>query len=116
MATPGSLGKECPCKDPDTGKRLGRLCPLLRRKGGAWSASHGVWYLQLELPARTKSQRRQFRRSGFTRSDDAQIVLDEARKLLGLAPKDQELTLRIADLLAGVGPRQTATHPERRPA
>ncbi len=104
MATTGSIGKECTCKDPDTGKRLGRACPQLRRKGGAaWSATHGAWYLQLELPSRTKTGRRQFRRTGFTRADDAQTVLDDARELLALSPKDEELTLRIADMLAALG-------------
>jgi integrase len=103
MASHGKIGKECTCKDPDTGKPIGRTCPQLRRKGGGWSASHGVWYLQLELPARTATGRRQFRRSGFTRSDDAQAVLDDARALLALAPKDTELTLRIADLLHNLG-------------
>jgi integrase len=98
MTSPGTISKTCTCTDPN-GKRLGGRCPQLRRATGAWSSSHGVWRLQLEVPTPAGTPRRQFRRAGFPSRDDAQDVLDEARTLLALAPRDRELTLRIAQLL-----------------
>jgi integrase len=96
----GTILKTCACTDPDTGRRLRTHCPKLRRgPDGPWSATHGVWAIQLELPTPDRRPRRQFRRSGFDTRPAAQAVLDEARALLALAPRDRELTLRIADLL-----------------
>ena len=109
----GTISKRCYCTDPATGKRLGKNCPKLRRGvGGPWSASHGVWCLQLELPAPDGAPRRPFRRSGFNRAEDAQKVLDEVRALLALAPKDRDLTLRIAGLLYDLPAKQPIPTPE----
>lgn len=60
MKATGSVSKQCRCTDPETGKRLGTKCPKLRRSGGGWSATHGVWDLQLELPTGSKTSRNSF--------------------------------------------------------
>jgi hypothetical protein len=41
----GSTFKRCGCRDPRTGRQLGRRCPRLRERG------HGSWYLAVELSA-----------------------------------------------------------------
>jgi hypothetical protein len=41
----GSTFKRCGCRDPRTGRQLGRRCPHLRERG------HGSWYLAVELSA-----------------------------------------------------------------
>jgi integrase len=97
-ATEGSVTKRCSCKDPDTGKRLGTGCPKLRRAGGAWSSTHGSWGYQLELPTLPGRPRRQLRRFGFARSEDAARELDHARSLLALAA-EQVLAVQIGDML-----------------
>ena len=40
----GSTFKRCGCRDPRTGRQLGRRCPHLRGRG------HGSWYLAVSCP------------------------------------------------------------------
>ena len=96
----GSTFKQCSCRDPGTGKPLGRKCPKLKR-GNAWSATHGTWYYQTELPPRADGTRRPpLRHGGFPEKDDAQAELDAARSLLAIAPPgDQQTAARIADAI-----------------
>jgi integrase len=94
----GSVTKRCSCKDPNTGRRLERRCPRLKRPGGAWNPTHGSWGFQLELPTRNPS-RRPLRRGGFDERDDATAALNHVRALLDLAGGDRDLTIQIADLL-----------------
>lgn len=54
----GTTFKRCSCRDPHSGRRLGRTCPQLRRPGGGWSRSHGGWHAQIELPPRADGSRR----------------------------------------------------------
>lgn len=100
----GALTKRCACTDPDTGKRLGSRCPRLRRPGGAWHPTHGVWGYQLELPVRPTQPRRQLRRSGFDDRDAAGTELRHARGLLDLADGDHHLAVQIGDLLHACEP------------
>jgi integrase len=95
----GSINKRCTCKDPATGKRLNSACPKLRRPGGAWHPSHGVWAIQLELPTLPGRSRRLLRRSGFDKREDGLAVLDQARALLELADDDLDVAIQIGDLL-----------------
>jgi integrase len=99
----GSTFKQCSCRDPGTGRPLGRKCPKLKR-GNAWSATHGTWYYQVELPPRADGTRRPpLRHGGFATSDDAQAELDAARELLAIAPPgDQQTAIRIADAITAV--------------
>jgi integrase len=98
MAT-GNTYKQCGCRDSD-GKRLGQQCPKLRRPGGTWSATHGRWYYQLELPPRADGRRRPpLRKGGFGTVTGAEAGLGQARELLAIAGGDPEMATRIADAI-----------------
>lgn len=99
MISEGSITKRCTCKDPTTGKRLNTGCPKLRRPGGSWSAIHGTWGFQLELPTAPGRGRRQLRRSGLDSRDAARAELDYARSLLALAGGDEHVAVQIGDML-----------------
>jgi integrase len=98
VSSEGSITKRCTCKDPATGKRLNNKCPKLRRPGGAWSTTHGVWGYQIELPTAGR-HRRPMRRSGFDGKDEARAELDHVRSLLDLAADDTITALQIGDML-----------------
>ena len=51
----GTTYKRCGCRDA-TGKLIGKTCPKLRRPGGGWNPTHGVWHLQIELPPRARAE------------------------------------------------------------
>jgi len=95
----GSIYKRCGCRCPQTGKPRGNACPKLRRPNGTWSADHGHWHYQLELPLTADGRRRQLRRGGFTSNRDATTELDLARELLRLAGRDRTRRAELADLL-----------------
>ncbi|WP_250002095.1 site-specific integrase [Actinoplanes sp. M2I2] len=97
----GSVFKRCTCRDT-SGKRLANRCPQLRRASGSWSPTHGWWAYQLELPPRADGARRQLRRGGFVRREDAAGERDKAIALLNLAGDDTSLAVEIADLLQQV--------------
>ncbi|NBF00553.1 site-specific integrase [Nonomuraea sp. KC401] len=102
----GTTFKTCACKDPATGKRLGKNCPKLRRPhddGGArWNTTHGSWGYQLELPTHTDGKRRNpLRRSGFATLEDAGAELDHARGLLTL-DNDPAVRRQITKLMLSV--------------
>lgn len=96
----GRTFKRCGCTDPHTGKELGNACPKLRRRNGTWSAEHGVWHLQIELPKRDNGTRRTMRRSGFATLRDAETEIDKIGTLIALAdPRDTTACARIGDLI-----------------
>ena len=64
----GSTYKRCGCRDAN-GKPLGQRCPKLRRGGGGWNPTHGVWHYQIELPARADGSRRPLRNGGYAHPD-----------------------------------------------
>ncbi|MGN9779833.1 tyrosine-type recombinase/integrase [Nonomuraea sp. ZG12] len=101
----GTTYKTCACKDPATGKKLGKSCPKLRRGAGGserWSSTHGTWAYQLELPAHADGRRRTpLRRRGFTCLEDAETELDHARGLLAL-DDDPAVRRQIATLMLSV--------------
>lgn len=98
----GSTHKTCPCRDPQ-GRRLGPRCPQLRRgPGGPWSASHGWWAYQLELPHLPDGPRRQLRRTGFPTRDAATAERTHALELLALARDNLTVAVQIADELRGL--------------
>jgi len=37
--------RACSCRDPDSGRLLGKKCPELGRRG------HGAWYARYEAPS-----------------------------------------------------------------
>jgi hypothetical protein len=84
----GNTYKQCGCRDRG-GKRLGQQCPKLRRPGGTWSATHGRWYYQVELPPRADGTRRPpLRKGGFDTVTGAEAGLRQARELLAIAGGD----------------------------
>jgi integrase len=94
----GSTYKRCSCRDAQ-GNRLGQRCAKLKRRGGAWSANHGRWYYQLELPPTADGRRRNpLRRGGFSGQDAAESEMDTARELLAIAD-DVAGKTAIADLI-----------------
>ncbi|MEU4574640.1 tyrosine-type recombinase/integrase [Nonomuraea sp. NPDC023979] len=102
----GTTFKSCACKDPATGRRLGKTCPRLRvaHSGGGrrWNTTHGTWGYQLELPTHPDGMRRSpLRRSGFATLEDAEAELDHARGLLAL-DNDPAVRRQITKLMLSV--------------
>src|SRR4051812_7011450 len=97
----GTLAKHCSCRD-EHARRIGAHCPKLRRPGGAWSANHGRWRYQLELPTRPDGGRGQLGRGAFDARDDAIAELEHAKNLLNIAGNDTDLQYQIAPLLKAV--------------
>lgn len=78
----GSTHRRCYCRDPHTGKPLGKSCPKLT------SRKHGSYSIRQELPPREDGTRRSFNRAGYESLKAAQADLDHARALLGLPDAD----------------------------
>lgn len=84
----------CYCRDPKTGKPLGKKCPKLT------SRKHGSYSIRQELPPREDGTRRSFNRAGYETVKAAQADLDHVRALISIADSDDEHDLaRIAALL-----------------
>ncbi|MFJ9868424.1 tyrosine recombinase XerC [Streptomyces sp. NPDC101165] len=93
----GSTHRRCYCRDPYTGKPLGKKCPKLT------SRKHGSYSIRQELPPRADGTRRSFSRAGYDSLKAAQGDLDHVRSLLGLADADDaEGLTQIAELLEKV--------------
>jgi hypothetical protein len=78
----GSTHRRCYCRDPHTGKPLGKKCPKLS------SRKHGSYSIRQELPPREDGTRRSFSRAGYDSLKAAQADLDHVRALVGLADAD----------------------------
>ncbi|MGW6460289.1 tyrosine-type recombinase/integrase [Streptomyces sp. NPDC055078] len=98
----GSTHRRCYCRDPHTGKPLGKKCPKLT------SRKHGSYSVRQELPPREDGTRRSFSRAGYDTLKTAQADLDHVRALLGLADTDdpEGMTL-IAAMLEEIGDEKT---------
>ncbi|MFL4494709.1 tyrosine-type recombinase/integrase [Streptomyces sp. VTCC 41912] len=93
----GSTHRRCYCRDPQTGKPLGKNCPKLT------SRKHGSYSIRQELPPREDGTRRSFSRAGYESLKAAQADLDHIRALLGLSDADEpEGMAQIAELLEKV--------------
>ncbi|WP_406307980.1 site-specific integrase [Streptomyces griseoaurantiacus] len=93
----GSTHRRCYCRDPKTGKPLGKNCPKLA------SRKHGSYSIRQELPPREDGTRRSFSRAGYDSLKAAQADLDHVRALVGLADADDaEGLAQIAELLERV--------------
>ncbi|MFD9814474.1 tyrosine recombinase XerC [Streptomyces sp. NPDC059080] len=93
----GSTHRRCYCRDPKTGKPLGKSCPKLTNR------KHGSYSVRQELPPREDGTRRSFSRAGYDTLKAAQTDLDHIRALIGLADTDAPEDLaRIAELLEKV--------------
>ncbi|MFI8258257.1 tyrosine recombinase XerC [Streptomyces filamentosus] len=90
----GSTHRRCYCRDPKTGKPLGKNCPKLS------SRKHGSYSIRQELPPREDGTRRSFSRAGYETLKEAQADLDHVRSLLALADADDPDSLqRLVTLL-----------------
>ncbi|WP_414505540.1 tyrosine-type recombinase/integrase [Streptomyces sp. NEAU-L66] len=93
----GSTHRRCYCRDPKSGKPLGKNCPKLT------SRKHGSYSIRQELPPREDGTRRSFSRAGYASLKAAQADLDHIRALLGLSDADDpEGLAQIAELLEKV--------------
>ncbi|MFI2187583.1 tyrosine-type recombinase/integrase [Streptomyces sioyaensis] len=93
----GSTHRRCYCRDPHTGKPLGKTCPKLSTR------KHGSYSIRQELPPREDGTRRSFSRAGYESLKAAQADLDHIRALLGLSDADDPDGLtQIAELLEKV--------------
>ncbi|ORT54721.1 site-specific integrase [Streptomyces sp. CB03238] len=98
----GSTHRRCYCRDPKTGKPLGKSCPKLT------SRKHGSYSIRQELPPREDGTRRSFSRAGYESLKSAQADLDHVRALLALADTDDsDAQARIAELLEKVAADKT---------
>lgn len=48
----GHVTKRCNCRHPETGKQLGKKCPLLAKR------NHGGWWVRYEAPPAPDGTRR----------------------------------------------------------
>ena len=91
----GSTYRRCYCRDPETGKPLGKACPKLQG-----SRKHGTYSIRQELPQHDDGSRRAFNRAGYASLKEAQADLDRVRALLAIPDADDaEGIARIAALL-----------------
>lgn len=94
----GSTHRRCYCRDPHTGKPLGKKCPKLAGR------KHGSYSIRQELPPREDGTRRPFSRAGYESLKAAQADLDHVRALLALVDTDDADSLqRLVTLLEEVG-------------
>ncbi|QEU93355.1 site-specific integrase [Streptomyces kanamyceticus] len=93
----GSTHRRCYCRDPKTGKPLGKNCPRLS------SRKHGSYSVRQELPPREDGTRRTFSRAGYESLKAAQADLDHVRSLIGLAESDDaDSVSRLVAMLEGI--------------
>lgn len=78
----GSTHRRCYCRDPESGKPLGKKCPKLTNR------KHGSYSIRQELPPHEDGARRSFSRAGYETLKAAQTDLNQVRALLGLADAD----------------------------
>ena len=111
MGTPGLISKRCSAPTRTPANDSARTAPNSAAASAAPGRRPGVWCLQLELPPPTVHHAGRSAAPGST-CQEAQTVLDEVRTLLALAPKDRDLTLRIARLLSDLPARRPIPTPE----
>jgi len=89
-----STPKRCYCKDPDTGRDLGRTCPKLTGR------HHGTWGYDTRIPVSTnKSGTRELRRFGFGTKGDADAAAAKVWELVKLAGDDKTTAQKIGDMI-----------------
>jgi hypothetical protein len=64
--------RSCSCRDPGTGRQLGRKCPKLAVK------NHGRWYVRADAPKGADGKRRQLRLGPFATEKAAKAGAIEA--------------------------------------
>jgi len=79
MISQGVIFKRCSCRDPASGRQLGRTCPQLAQGG------HGSWYFHVSV-TNLMGRRERVRRGGYPTSTAARQARNEA---LGRSQQDQ---------------------------
>lgn len=111
--------KACSCRNPETGKLLGKNCPDLEKR------RHGKWYARYEAPKTTDGKRRQPRIGPFETETECK---KELGKVVGQAGKtgkqyDRKITLgeylekrhgwRVAEAATGDGLKRSTLSTDR---
>lgn len=91
MSGKWSTPKRCYCKDPQTGRDLGRTCPKLSGR------HHGTWGYDTRIP--TTSGVRPLRRFGFATKTEADEAAGKVWDLLKLAADDTAARQKIGDMI-----------------
>jgi integrase len=91
MSGKWSTPKRCNCKDPTTGKELGRTCPKLSKR------HHGTIGYDTRIP--TSRGTRELRRFGFDTKTEADRAAAQVWELIGLGRDDARTQQRIGDLI-----------------
>jgi integrase len=94
MSAKWSTPKRCYCKDPDTGRELGRTCPKLTGR------HHGTYGYTTRVPVSTsKSGVRELRRFGFATKTEAGEAAGKVWDLVKLAGDDARTAKKIGDMI-----------------
>lgn len=91
MSGKWSTPRRCACRDPETGRELGRTCPKLARR------HHGTVGYSTRIP--TSKGQRELRRFGFATKSDADEAAGKVWELIGLGRDDPSAQQRIGDLI-----------------
>jgi len=111
--------KACSCRDPETGKLLGKKCPDLAKR------HHGKWYARYEAPRTPDGRRRQPRIGPFDTEKECRNALAETLGQLGKTGKvyDRKMTFgeylekrhawRVAEAETGEGLKRSTLETDR---
>jgi len=86
--------RECSCRDPQTGRRLGKSCPQLGQKG------HGAWYARYEAPRSPDGRRRQPRIGPYRSEKACKDALVETLGRVGQGAHVEDQRITFGDYLA----------------
>ena len=88
-----STPRRCYCKDPATGRDLGRTCPKIGRH-------HGTFGYSTRIPVSTNmAGTRELRRFGYDTKTEADAAADKVWDLLKLAGDDEASARKIGDMV-----------------
>jgi integrase len=85
--------KACSCRDPETGRLLGKKCPDLGKR------DHGKWYARYEAPKTADGKRRQPRIGPYDREKDCKDALVKALGQVGQTGRDTDRKMTVATWL-----------------
>jgi integrase len=85
--------RACSCRDPQTGRLLGKSCPELARRG------HGAWYARYEAPRSASQRRRRPRLGPYRTKDECKEALVEALGRVGQGGHVEDRRSTLGDYL-----------------
>jgi len=86
--------RACSCRDPETGRLLGRACPGLAR-----TRIHGAWYARYEAPRSPDSRRRRPRIGPYRTRDECKKALVIVLGRVGQGAHVDDRRIRFGDYL-----------------